>query len=92
MFLMACGIAVSYLVISCNSGAKKEAAPEADGEKTEAPAPEVKEVAAPHTLTEAEKADGWVLLFDGENSTGWRGFNQETFPEIWQIVDGTMYC
>ena len=36
-----------------------------------------------NTLTEAERADGWVLLFDGNdiNST-WRGFKMETSPKI----------
>ena len=89
IFLMACGLAVSSFVISCNSGAKKEA-PAA--EEVEKAAPAVEEVAAPNTLTEKEKADGWVLLFDGEKADGWRGYKQEVFPENWQIVDGTMYC
>jgi len=43
-------------------------------------------------LTEAEKADGWVSLFDGTTSTGWRGFKKDHFPAGWQIVDGTMQC
>ena len=29
----------------------------------------------PNTLTANEKADGWVLLFNGENLDGWRDFN-----------------
>ena len=89
VFLMACGIAVSSMVISCNT-AKKEAPAEAE-EAVEAAAPEVQEAAAPNTLTEAEKADGWVLLFDGETSNGWRGFKKETFPSGWEIVDGTLH-
>ena len=69
---MACGLAVSSFVISCNSGAKKEAPAAEEAEKA---APAVEEVAAPNTLTEKEKADGWVLLFDGEKADGWRGYN-----------------
>ncbi|MCK4345693.1 MAG: DUF1080 domain-containing protein [Bacteroidales bacterium] len=35
----------------------------------------------------------WTSLFDGETSTGWRGYNQESFPEGgWEIVDGTLHC
>ncbi len=45
--------------------------------------------AAPNTLTDQEKADGWVLLFDGKTTNGWRGVLKETFPDHgWVITDG----
>ncbi len=44
-------------------------------------------------LTQQEIDDGWLLLFDGETSTGWRGYNKENFPDAgWEIVDGTIHC
>lgn len=44
-------------------------------------------------LTQREIDDGWLLLFDGETSTGWRGHNKENFPDTgWEIVDGTIHC
>jgi hypothetical protein len=43
-------------------------------------------------LTKKEKAEGWVLLFDGKTNTGWRGVNKDNFPANWEIVDGTMHC
>ena len=32
----------------------------------------------PNTLTEAEKAEGWQLLFDGQTLDGWRSYNRDT--------------
>lgn len=88
IFVIAIAIATTSFMVSCGGGAKKEA-PAAE---TTEEAAEVVEEAAPNTLTEAEKSAGWVSLFDGKTSTGWRGFNMKELPENWQIVDGTLYC
>lgn len=49
------------------------------------------EVAVPdNTLTEAEKEEGWMLLFDGENTDGWRAFNGTSFPDGWVVEDGAL--
>ena len=45
---------------------------------------------APNTLTAAEKAGGWVLLFDGTTTAGWHGYNQATMPEGWAVKDGAL--
>jgi len=51
----------------------------------------VTEELAPNTLTEMEMLEGWQLLFDGETTAGWRGYNLEAFPEKgWKIEDGTL--
>lgn len=44
----------------------------------------------PNTLTEAERAAGWRLLFDGETLDGWRPFKGEGAPEGWAVEDGTL--
>jgi hypothetical protein len=47
--------------------------------------------AAPNTLTAAEKAAGWKLLFDGKTTNGWRGFHAEAFPaQGWVVQDGAI--
>lgn len=46
--------------------------------------------AAPNTLTPAEAAAGWRLLFDGTTMQGWRGYKQDTIPAGWQAVDGAL--
>jgi hypothetical protein len=35
------------------------------------------------------KDEGWIPLFDGKTTEGWRGYGKETFPEKgWVIEDG----
>jgi hypothetical protein len=47
-------------------------------------------VAAPNTLTAAEKRAGWKLLFDGATTQGWRGYREASAPPTWQVEDGTL--
>ncbi len=44
-----------------------------------------------NTLTDAEKAEGWMLLFDGASLDAWRGFQRDTIPKGWHAQDGTLY-
>ena len=45
----------------------------------------------PNTLTPAERETGWRLLFDGETTAGWRGYNLEAFPDTgWAVIDGAL--
>ena len=45
----------------------------------------------PNTLTPAEAAEGWRLLFDGRSLDAWRGYRRDTLPEAgWEIKDGTL--
>jgi len=43
----------------------------------------------PNTVSDAEKAQGWRLLFDGTSSDGWRGAHKTAFPDKgWTIENG----
>ena len=44
-----------------------------------------------NTLTAAEKAAGWKLLFDGKTTKGWRNYNKQTIGERWKVADGILY-
>src|SRR4051794_40287775 len=45
------------------------------------------------TLTGAEKAQGWVLLFDGATTAGWRGLGTDSFPSTrWRVEEGCLHC
>jgi hypothetical protein len=41
-------------------------------------------------LTDKEKKDGWVLLFNGKDFTGWRQCNGTAMPKNWIIEDHAM--
>jgi hypothetical protein len=45
-----------------------------------------------NTLTPAEKADGWQLLFDGQDFNGWHNFKMEGVRPGWQVKDGALVC
>jgi len=68
-------VVVSFLFTSCRQAPK---------------ATETAEL-APNTLSPEEIEEGFVLLFDGETTTGWRGYGKDHFPAAWVIVDGTLH-
>ncbi len=43
-----------------------------------------------NTLTQAERAAGWRLLFDGQTTQGWRGYHLDSMPSGWKAVDGAL--
>jgi len=45
-----------------------------------------------NTLTDAERAAGWRLLFNGTNFDGWHNFKHAGLRPGWQIKDGTLAC
>lgn len=50
------------------------------------------EVAEVNQLTEKEKKEGWVSLFDGKTTNGWHLYNKGNIPSIWKVKDGELYC
>jgi Domain of Unknown Function (DUF1080) len=48
--------------------------------------------AADNTLTEAERAAGWQLLFNGNDLAGWHNFKREGVRPGWQVKDGALVC
>jgi alpha-3'-ketoglucosidase len=43
---------------------------------------------ANNVLTADEQAAGWVLLFDGVSTAGWRGYGRDDFPTGGWVVEG----
>ena len=48
--------------------------------------------AKPNTLTPAEQAAGWQLLFDGQDLAGWHNFKKAGVRPGWQVAEGTLIC
>lgn len=82
-----CLIATLFVAVACNSTKKKEKKEEKKEcvAKKEAPC-------KLNSLSEKEKTDGWILLFDGKTSNGWRGVNKDHFPTGWEVADGALHC
>jgi hypothetical protein len=47
--------------------------------------------AAGVSLTDAQKADGWQLLFDGKSKSGWHGYLRKGNLESWKVADGALH-
>jgi len=45
---------------------------------------------SPMRLTDAERQAGWVSLFDGRSTAGWRIFQAHDAPTSWAVVDGNL--
>jgi hypothetical protein len=69
------------VIISCGKSKPKDAV---------ALYAEIDKTAAPNTLTDKEKKNGWQLLFDGKTTAGWRGYNLKIFPDCWAIEDESL--
>lgn len=52
--------------------------------------PAVFSPAALNTLTPAERAAGWQLLFDGTDTKGWRNYRKTGVSPAWQVIDGAL--
>ena len=45
----------------------------------------------PNTLCQAEKEQGWKLLFDGKTANGWKGVGMNQFPsEGWKVENASL--
>ena len=45
----------------------------------------------PNTLSDAERSNGWRLLFDGETLDGWRGLGYDSVPTAhWTVESGAI--
>lgn len=76
-------IMAMLLLAACKPGEQKQEE-SADSAATEP-------TANATSLTDEQKAEGWMLLFDGKSMDGWKFFKDKE-NNSWEIVDGTLHC
>jgi hypothetical protein len=73
------------------AAAAHAAAPNAAAAQGAAPNAAAAQGAAPdNSLTAAEKAAGWKLLFDGKTTTGWHAYQKKDVPAGWTVTNGEL--
>ncbi|MFN9493779.1 MAG: DUF1080 domain-containing protein [Sphingobacteriales bacterium] len=72
---------------ACQGAAEKTAVPtdSVTSTATIAAAP-----VAENTLTDQEKADGWMLLYDGTSKSGWHVWHSKSDGSAWKADSGTL--
>ena len=43
-----------------------------------------------NSLTDAEKSEGWQLLFDGQSKNGWHSYNKKGNLDDWKVENGAL--
>jgi len=86
--LILSGLLLLSMVIGCNTKQKEVVKEEVVVKKEVV----TKTETSVNTLSEAEKKDGWQLMFDGKTSNGWRGYKRDHFPNGWVVENGTIQC
>lgn len=85
-------VAAATLLVACKgtNGGAHAAQPGADSvHVAQAGSDSGAAAAAPNTLTAAERAAGWKLLFDGNSFAGWHALGYGPVPpSVWTIKDG----
>lgn len=75
LLIVGIALTIGMMVLSCGGGQQQE---------------QKSEEVMNNALTEAEKAEGWQLLFDGQSFNGWKGYNKDTIPGAWIIDSGAI--
>ncbi len=81
---------VITLLTGCGESKEKSEADQ-NSKNTEVTMEENIDQAEVNALSQKEKEEGWEVLFDGESTESWRGYNKDSFPsQGWIIEDGAL--
>jgi len=85
---IATGLAFAAMMLgACGGEPPAPAAPAEPVAEAPAPAPEA---TGANTLTAEQSAQGWKLLFNGTDLTGWKGYKKDKPGDAWKVEDGTL--
>ena len=73
--------ALMVSALSCGNQGNKKAA---------VPAYKVVEAPQVDLSTFPVDEDGYIVLFDGSSTKGWRGYGKESLPQRWSIDEGAL--
>lgn len=76
---------LALLVISCKSDKKTE-------NPTDNKVSKERQTLKQNTLSDQEKNEGWLLLFDGKTTDGWHLYNKPETKSTWVVKDGALTC
>lgn len=91
VFNVLLSVAVATAFVACTGGAKKTAETEGvDSMKTEIPQYSVVDKPQVDLSKFETDKDGYIVLFNGKDFTGWRGYGKDAVPGKWTIEDGAI--
>ena len=91
VFNVLLSVAVATAFVACTGGAKKTAETEGvDSMKTETPQYSVVDKPQVDLSKFETDKDGYIVLFNGKDFTGWRGYGKDAVPGKWTIEDGAI--
>lgn len=83
--------ALALMVAACGQSNEANTDSGADSSATASPDSIGVTTDAVNTLTDAEKNDGWKLLFDGQTKNGWHSYNNTGNLASWKVEDGNLF-
>ena len=82
-------VTAATLLVACKGTGSNAQAAKDSGAVAQAGSDSAASAATPNTLTAAEQAAGWKLLFDGSSFAGWHALGYGPVPpSVWTIKDG----
>lgn len=80
------------LLVGCGSSSEstENSASNSDSSMKTADTSALNDTSSVNQLTDAEKSEGWQLLFDGQTKNGWHSYNNKGNLDDWKVENGNL--